>query len=81
MAVIVRARVKGSGEWWIFINHKGKRRSKKIGDKATANKVAKEVRERLAIGELGIVREKCQNVANYGQKWLDSPLQEWGMLR
>jgi integrase len=78
MAVIVREKVKGSGEWWIFINHKGKRRSKKIGDKATANKVAKEVRERLAKGELGIVKEKCPTVANYGQKWLDSPLQEWG---
>ena len=41
MAVIVREKVKGSGQWWIFINHKGKRRSKKIGDKATTNKVAK----------------------------------------
>ena len=81
MAVIVREKIKGSNEWWVFINHKGRRRSKKIGDKATANKVAKEVRERLAKGELGIVKEKCPIVANYGQKWLDSPLQEWGMLR
>ena len=77
MAVIVREKVKGSGEWWIFINHKGKRRSKKIGDKATTNKVAKEVRERLAKGELGMIKTACPTVVNYGRKWLDSPLQEW----
>ena len=41
MAVIVREKVKGSNEWWVFINHKGRRRSKKIGDKRTANKGAK----------------------------------------
>ena len=52
MAVTVREKVKGSNEWWIFINHQGKRRSKKIGDKRTANKVAKEIRERLAKGEM-----------------------------
>jgi hypothetical protein len=26
VAVIVREQVKHSGEWWVFINHKGKRR-------------------------------------------------------
>ena len=30
MGVKVREKVKGSGEWWIFINHQGKRRSKKV---------------------------------------------------
>ena len=50
MAVIVREKVKGSGEWWIFINHKGRRRSKKSGDKRTANTVARKVKERLAAG-------------------------------
>ena len=45
MAVIVREKKKGSGEWWIFINHKGRRRSKKIGDKRTANTVARKVKE------------------------------------
>ena len=67
MAVIVREKVKNSGEWWIFINHKGKRRSKKIGDKATANKVAKEVRERFAKGDLGMLRNTCPILSSYGQ--------------
>ena len=61
----------------MFINHKGRRRSKKTGDKATANKVAKEVRARLAKGELGMIKTACPTVVNYGSKWLDSPLQEW----
>jgi integrase len=70
----VREKVKDSGEWWVFINHKGKRRSKKIGDKRTANKVARRIRERLAAGDLGMIRDRCPAIATYGQKWLDSPL-------
>ena len=77
MAVIVREKVKGSGEWWVFINHKGKRRSKKIGDKRSANAVKREVEARLARGDLGMIREECPTVAKYGREWLDSQLREW----
>jgi len=77
MAVIVREKVKGSGEWWVFINHKGRRRSKKIGDKRTANSVARKVRERLASGDIGIVREQCPTVGKYGEQWLQSPHHTW----
>ena len=46
--VLVRQRPKGKGNpWWIFINHDGERQAKKIGDKAAAEVVAKEIRERL----------------------------------
>ena len=54
MGVKVREKVKNSGEWWVFINHNGKRRSKKIGDKRNANTVARKVRQRLAAGDLGM---------------------------
>jgi len=76
MAVRVREKVKGSNEWWIFINHQGKRRSKKIGDKRTANAVARKVREKLVTGDVGIVRDQCPTVGKYGKKWLYSPLRE-----
>ena len=46
MAVIVKEKIKGSGEWWVFINHKGKRRSKKIGSKKAAIAVKREVEAR-----------------------------------
>jgi integrase len=77
MAVIVREKVKGSGEWWVFINHKGKRKSKKIGSKVAANKVAREIEARLAQGDMGMIREQSPTVAKYGREWLDSPLREW----
>ena len=31
MGVKVREKPKGSGVYWVFINHNGKRKSKKIG--------------------------------------------------
>lgn len=77
MGVRVREKVKGSGIYWVFINHKGKRRSKKIGDKKTANSVASGIREKLNRGDLGILKQKCPTVATYGREWLTSPLKDW----
>jgi integrase len=77
MAVIVREKKKGSGEWWVFINHKGRRRSKKVGTKTAANKVAREVEERLAKGDMGLVKARCPTLLDYGKKWLGSPLHPW----
>ena len=77
MGVKVREKVKDSGEWWVFINHKGRRRSKKIGDKRTANTVARKAKERLAAGDLGMLRDNCPTVADYGREWVLSPIREW----
>lgn len=41
ISVNIRQKPKGSGIWWIFISHKGKRTSKRIGrDKKTAKEFA-----------------------------------------
>ena len=77
MAVIVREKVKGSGEWWVFINHKGRRRSKKVGTKKAANSVKREVEARLAKGDLGILKNKTPTVASYGRECVMSPIREW----
>lgn len=77
MGVKVREKIPGSGQWWVFIHHKGRRKSKKIGDKKTANSVAKKVRARLASGDLGIIKPKCPTLAEYGKAWLDSPFHTW----
>jgi len=77
MAVLVREKVKGSGEWWVFINHKGKRRSKKVGDKKAANAVKREVEQRLAKGELGLLKEKKPTLAVFGEKCVNDPDQQW----
>jgi len=53
MAVKIRERPKGSGEWWLFIDHQGKRKAKKIGkDKKLARDMAKKIEAKLALGEM-----------------------------
>ena len=77
MAVIVREKVKGSNEWWIFINHNGKRRSKKIGSKKAANSVKREIEARLARGDMGMIKEKPPTLSKYGKEIFESPLNGW----
>jgi integrase len=51
MAVKVREKVKGSGEWWVFIDHKGKRKSQKIGpDRQLALEAAKQINAQIVLG-------------------------------
>jgi len=50
MGVIVREKVKGSGEWWVFVNHKGMRPAKKCGTKKLANQVKEVMEANLKLG-------------------------------
>ena len=73
MGVLVKERVKG--EWWIFINHKGKRKAKKIGhDKGVALEVARKIGARLTLGEFDIDEEKKEipTFKEYSDLWLSS---------
>ena len=55
MGVRVREKPKGSGEWYIFISHQGKRKSKKIGkDEKLAREVAEKIKAKLVLGELDV---------------------------
>ena len=45
MGVKVRERQKGSGVWWIFVDHKGLRKAKKIGKSRKLAEKVKEVME------------------------------------
>ena len=54
MGVKVRQKVKGKGQpWWVFISHNGKRTSRKIGDRRSAETVARTIEAKLALGEFG----------------------------
>lgn len=56
MGVKVREKHPGSGVWWIYIDHQGKRKSKKIGrDKKLAVEAAKKIEARLTLGDIGII--------------------------
>ena len=60
------------GAWWIFIDHHGKRRAKRIGDKATATRLAKELSERLDRADLHVPVAKAEAVtfSQYTHQWL-----------
>ncbi|MBW2198119.1 MAG: hypothetical protein JRF58_09780, partial [Deltaproteobacteria bacterium] len=76
MAVTVREKPKGSGQWWIFINHQGKRKSKKIGmDKRLAREVAEKIKAKLVLNELRIekINSKCPTFKEYAEMWLALP--------
>ena len=48
MGVKVRQKTKGKGQpYWVFINHKGKRKSLKVGDKRAAEQLASQIREKI----------------------------------
>ena len=51
MGVKVREKDKGSGVFWVFINHKGRRSSKRVGDKNAAKEVAKKIQAALVLGK------------------------------
>ena len=63
MGVKVRERPKGSGIWWVFIDHMGKRKAKKIGhDKKIAAIVAKKIEAKLVLGEFNLEKKEKNKV-------------------
>ena len=59
------------GDWWVFIHHRGRRRSKKIGDRETALQTATKIRRRLADGDFQLApTEKDDTLDTYARAWL-----------
>jgi integrase len=76
MGITVRERPKDSGVYWVFINHNGRRKAKKVGDKKTAVAVAKRVQETIVNGDLGIlVKNKIPLLKECADKWLATYVQ------
>lgn len=66
MGVKVREKPKGSGEWWIFIEHQTKRKAKKIGkDRGLANEVAKKIGAKLILGDLDLAPEDKIDIPSF----------------
>ncbi len=76
MGVTVREKVKGSGVWWIFISHQGKRKSKKIGrDRSLALKTAEKLSARIVLGDLDMdTKATCPDFGSYARLWLDGSI-------
>ena len=76
MGVRVREKPKDSGVYWIFINHQGIRRSKRIGtDKKEAEIVAEKVKAKLVLGELKVekINKNGPKFKELAEKWLKLP--------
>ena len=76
MGVSIREKPKGSGVWWLFVNHRGTRKAKKIGkDKRLAKEVAEKIEAKLTLGVLDLNKfnKKCPSVKEYAKMWLALP--------
>ena len=68
MGVKVRFRKRA---WWVVIDHQGRRKSKRVSDRQTARHVAREIRERLALGNLDLEKaDDRQQLQPYADHWL-----------
>jgi hypothetical protein len=56
--------------WYVFIDHRGRRRAKKIGDRETALTVARRIRERPLLGDLTLLGTDTETLTVYATRWL-----------
>ena len=76
MGVKVREKASGSGVWWVFIWHQGRRTCRKVGSKKAADKVAEQIQAKLTLGQDALPRKKdpVQTLETYYQGFLDTYL-------
>ena len=76
MGVKVREKPKGSKIYWVFINHAGVRKSKKIGkDKKLADDVARNLDAKLILKDFDMeaFNKKVPTLKQYAEKWFQLP--------
>ena len=76
MGVKVREKPKGSGVYWVFINHGGVRKSKKIGkDKKLAHDVARNLDAKLTLKDFDMeaFNNKVPTLKQYAEQWFQLP--------
>ncbi len=77
MGVKLREKPKGSGIWWIFITHQGKRKSKRIGQNlGMAQEAAEKIKAKLTLKEFKIeTKEETKAIPTYKEiatLWLET---------
>jgi integrase len=64
---------KKRGQWYVFVNHNGKRKAKCVGSKSAAEKVQKLLEAKLALGQLDVADAEEAAVPTfekYSERWL-----------
>ena len=76
MGVNIRQKPTGSGVWWVFINHRGVRKSKKIGkDKKLAKQWQKKLEAKILLNDLDMdtFNKTVPALKPYAEKWFTLP--------
>ena len=61
------------GAWWLFVDHKGKRKAKRVGGKQAAETAAKKIEAKLTLGDFSLLDEKpLRPFDAYFHNWLDT---------
>lgn len=76
MGIKVREKVAESGFFWVFINHRGTRRSKKVGSEDKALEVKKKLDAKITLGAFKIAateedKSEVPVFKTYAKLWLD----------
>jgi len=59
--------------WWVVVHHQRRRKSKRVGDRETALRVAQTIREKLARGEFNLpAAGSGQTLSGYAGAWLQA---------
>ena len=70
MGVKVRKR---GGKWYVLVNYRGRRKSKCVGSRESAEQVRRQVEAKLALGDLSVLNtaeEKKPTFNTYADGWL-----------
>jgi integrase len=59
-------------DWWVFIDHAGRKKAKKVGARDAALEVAKKLEARLTLGDLRVIEDSptMPTVEEYAKQWL-----------
>ncbi len=68
MGVIAR---KHKGAWWVFINHRGQRKAKRVGERTAALELKAQIEARVSAGDLGILEKPGLTLAEAADRWLE----------
>src|SRR5262245_19682977 len=83
MGVKVREKPKGSGVWWLFINHQGHRKARRVGDgkagRKAADLAAVQLRAKLAEGDVSVLKPSTPapivpTLREYSERWLSETI-------
>jgi len=69
MGVTARKR---KGAWWVFVNHQGQRKAKRVGERAAALELKARIEAHLSAGDLGILEKPGLTFAEAAARWLES---------